>query len=504
MSDRRKAFSGAIALLAIFIASVVHAQTVNPCSSKKKLCVAKKEAALLKCHTTAEKTGATVDAACLQKAHEKFDGGATPSQGCFAKLEAKGGCLTTGDTAALEGKVDAFVSDVVQGLDPGYPAPVTNTCSAGKKTCVAKKAKALLKCHSKAEKTGTLDATCVQKAQIKFADPVNGCFAKLEAKGGCLTTGDTTALESTVDAFVDDVVCELDPGSGTCPSGCPTTYAFTANGPDADYDIGWNGNGHDQHIPTNDRLTLAVSGCAGASPPCGQCSVMGPIPNAGGPTFANRRCHGNNDDNGTNGTWIPCTSDADCPGPGNACGYFFGPPQPTAAGGISYCFTNEIVGPVTGTVNVETGATALSLQWLRTAYSGTTLSHPCPECVGGTCNAGPRMGMPCVVNGTSALYGADTSYDCPPFSGLEIDEDVSVPVQLSTGTQTMTLSAASPNCRATGFTALKCFCDTCNTSPDVFTPCSSNADCAAVGATVCGGKRCITGANAGAPCAVSS
>ena len=109
-----------------------------------------------------------------------------------------------------------------------------NACSAAKKKCVAKKAAALLKCHSKNEKpptglTPAQFAACIQKANDKFdggADPTKGCFAKLEIKfsGGCLTINDTVALEAKVDAFVDDVVCELDAGSGTCPA-TPTPAA---------------------------------------------------------------------------------------------------------------------------------------------------------------------------------------------------------------------------------------------------------------------------------------
>ena len=68
-----------------------------------------------------------------------------------------------------------------------------------------------------------------------------------------------------------------------------------------------------------------------------------------------------------------------------------------------------------------------------------------------------------------------------------------MPIDLtnSTGTRTRTLSATSPNCRAIGFTALKCFCDTCNNT--AATPCGSNADCPASG-------RCVGGTGGGLPC----
>ncbi len=198
----------------------------NKCAAGKEKCVAKKEACLLGCHAKAENGGAPFDPSCQQKCFAKFDGGVTPSKGCFAKLEAKygAGCLTSNDTSALEATTDAFVLDAVTQLDPAYPAPVSNKCSAGKKKCVSKKAACKLGCYSKAHGKGIpVDTVCLGKCEDTFdggATPSKGCFAKLEAKylGGCFTINDTGALESTVDAFVGDVVCQLHgPSDGTCP-----------------------------------------------------------------------------------------------------------------------------------------------------------------------------------------------------------------------------------------------------------------------------------------------
>ena len=116
---QRFALAVAGSLVALALATPSHA-TLNACAAAKKQCVSKKTAALLKCHSKAEKPPNGLDpvkfAACLQKAKDKFDGGTNPAKGCFAKLEAKypGGCLSTGDTAALEAKVDAYVDDVEQ------------------------------------------------------------------------------------------------------------------------------------------------------------------------------------------------------------------------------------------------------------------------------------------------------------------------------------------------------------------------------------------------------
>ncbi len=226
---------GAAAAIAVVAVPRSDAQTLSLCSSKKKDCVAKKTTCLLKCHTKAEQTGLAVDPGCTQKCMDKFDGGDDPAKGCFARLEARDdNCLTFGDTTALEAKVDAFVLDVVQELDPAFPTPVRNKCSAGKKKCVSDKTKALLKCHAKAERKGVvLDPVCIQKAENKFdggSKPSAGCFEKRETKndGPCPTFDDTAAFEAKVDAFVSDVVAELDPTFATPTPTLSPTPTMTA------------------------------------------------------------------------------------------------------------------------------------------------------------------------------------------------------------------------------------------------------------------------------------
>lgn len=61
----------------------------NNCSAGKSLCLAKKIKGLLGCYRKAQIAGVAVDAACLQKVEDKFDGGSDPAKGCFAKLESK-------------------------------------------------------------------------------------------------------------------------------------------------------------------------------------------------------------------------------------------------------------------------------------------------------------------------------------------------------------------------------------------------------------------------------
>ena len=275
---------------------------------------------------------------------------------------------------------------------------------------------------------------------------------------------------------------------------CPNAVRLDVDGAGSDIDPGWTGMAHDNHY-VGLTLTMGITGCAGATQPtCGNCSLTGPLANGGGALFNNRRC--------SDKSWITCTTNADCVAGGavGPCQIFFGPPLPYTAGGVSVCVTNEITGPGSGITDVEAGSMTMSLPYLAKIYSGPTVSAPCPQCVAGVCNAGPRSGLPCTTNGTSPLFGP-VSFDCPPSTGVFIGTVIPSGLTLSTNNQTMTLSAASPNCRAVGFTGDKCFCDTCNNAAATF--CTSNADCVAVGATICGGKRCNGGTNNGAACSLT-
>src|SRR5262249_19486547 len=201
--------AGVLGLLVVGVApSGAQTFTLNKCSAGKKKCVGTRVTGLFKCHVTSESKGVPVDDKdCLAKARAKYDGGDKPEKGCFAKLEAKSPpgsespCLTFADSAVLDSAASGFVDQMVRAVDPAYPAIVTSKCSAGKKKCISKKVAALLKCHEKSEAKG-IDPNakeCLAKAKAKFdggAKPEKGCFAKLEGKGGCPTSGARAAVES--------------------------------------------------------------------------------------------------------------------------------------------------------------------------------------------------------------------------------------------------------------------------------------------------------------------
>lgn len=83
------------------------------------------------------------------------------------------------------------------------------SCKEKKLKETGKKAFGLLKALGKNIKKNpdTNLAKNISKAQSKFTKG----FSKAEAKGGCLTTDDSGAIETKVDLFVLDVICELSP-----------------------------------------------------------------------------------------------------------------------------------------------------------------------------------------------------------------------------------------------------------------------------------------------------
>ena len=108
------------------------------------------------------------------------------------------------------------------------PVLAQNTCAGAKIKAAAKKASCLLTLAAgQASKGGTIDPVKVTKCQSNVTD--NGIpgkptgFAKIESKATrvpCLTVGDAAPFEAMVDAFVDDVVTDLDVATGTNPNAC--------------------------------------------------------------------------------------------------------------------------------------------------------------------------------------------------------------------------------------------------------------------------------------------
>ncbi len=318
-----------------------------------------------------------------------------------------------------------------------------------------------------------------------------------------------------------ETTAAVTPTTATSPgSSCPAAIAVVGNAATARLDSGWTGLAHNAKIIDRGEATVSTD-CGGNPRPCGVCNLSGPIPNpdVNNGVSDNHRC--------TNNTSVTCTDDSactqmclggsndghtcaavgDCPNglcpKAGTCAFFFGAPLPLAAGGVSSCVVNQIIGTITGTANIETGDAASSVRLTSTVFLGPTLDAPCGSCEGdttpadgqknGSCLGGARDGLTCDVGGASPTFlsHGTTSFDCPSLPGSKIG---GLPIALDnrTGSTTLTLTNDNPNCRSGSG---KCFCDTCGNP--AASPCTSNADCAGA---ICGGLRCQGGPNTGHAC----
>lgn len=175
----------------------------NKCLAGKTKCVSKKLAGLLKCRESCQKTPLKCGPAqtiCEEKVMAKFDGGADPAKGCFAKLEAKEKpskpesiCTTTGDTASMEAEVDAVAAELLARLEGTPP-----TCGDGVVNVVGEQCDGTdlsgTTCGSLGAGSGTLacsgsctlDATgCFDCAALGGAEAGGSCWFLSPAGSSC-------------------------------------------------------------------------------------------------------------------------------------------------------------------------------------------------------------------------------------------------------------------------------------------------------------------------------
>ncbi len=452
------AFVAALAAVCLFGGNAA-ALTQSKCVQGKNKCMSKKADSLLKCHVKAETPGKPAnpnDKGCEDKARAKFDGTPDPAKGCFEKLENKNNqdCVTFNDTAQAEAVVDNCVQQLVAAIDPG---PITQTkCGAGKKKCVAKKLKSILKCYEKAQKPGApMDPNtkgCIDKAMDKFdggAKPEKGCFVKLETKSNndCQPpTGNQAALEELVDgsSCVGAFIALLDgPATTTTTTLAPTT---TTGGPTTttqapttsttmtpvtttttttggsvtpaflDFTTGTPGG---TCGTTQDGSSAVIKNltCGGLNIGGGGSVVAeGPTPDGSVSRFA-ISCTGNSCTISPTSVAPPVnTAGPDC----TDVGCNFGTPLPIPNPGIpslTTCVHNTWASPASGTLDLGTGVSTTNVNLTSDIYLTGNLAQPCPQCSGsgspgspgtGTCDRGPRATMACTSTNSEGY-----TRDCP-------------------------------------------------------------------------------------------
>lgn len=343
-------------------------------------------------------------------------------------------------------------------------------------------------------------------------------------------------------------------------------------------DLGWTGLGHHSDLAEGATLRLQVE-CDADSSPCGECSVTGIDPSDGSCRCANnwratcdepfaaadvndcpacfagayvgnacssnidcdagscsRRCSNDaavlckNNGECPGGTCVAtskcsngrsCNVNADCTGTcttASSCQCFDGPPLPLVAATTPFCLVSLLTAQVTGTVNVDSGASSIARSVKIRNYGNASIDSPCPVCGGtcsndgnklcssdaecgqgntcstdpvagdgirgGICNGGPSHGLSCDVQGTNASLpaqpdaqgGGGYSLDCTLATGsLSNGAGARVTVVESTGTSVYNSNRSCGN----PFPDLSCPCRVCDTDQSV--GCHTNADCLAVG-----------------------
>jgi hypothetical protein len=328
---------------------------------------------------------------------------------------------------------------------------------------------------------------CIDRATVPHDQPLPpSCFqtSPTPTPTPTLSATPTVTATSTPPPSCGDNVLdageECDIAQGPCPGQCAPvtlggdactcpvgTFDLSATA-GADLDTGWTGISHDQEALAGFLFPADAYGCS-----------------SGGP-------------------------DTNCSFVARYLTPFFGPPLPLSAGGVAVCVVNAIAAEATGHLDLATGDFDYDYDLISRVHTGLDTAQPCPLCLGdvtvdddvkdGTCDGGPSDGAACDADAVSPVFGP-TSFDCFPDPGSNIGN---LPISFrnaTTASLTVATSAASPSCTAAGFSTFKCFCDTCDNAAG--TPCKTDADCTAIGATTCGGRRCLPpAANVGAPCAV--
>src|SRR5262245_53603073 len=123
-----------LALVALLVAALPHdaaaARTLESCEKDKLVAAGKAVLATLDCHANAVATGAVVDGACVQAAHDKL-------VASFPTIAGKGPCPVTGDLPVISLGVDQLVATTAAAL---APSSGPSQCSAAKLHAAGKRA----------------------------------------------------------------------------------------------------------------------------------------------------------------------------------------------------------------------------------------------------------------------------------------------------------------------------------------------------------------------------
>gem|GEM_PF-3376918 len=249
--------------------------------------------------------------------------------------------------------------------------------------------------------------------------------------------------------------CSAAGNPGSCDTGlgvCTTVSGL---------DTGWTGIAHGADVLDGGFIAgdvLCPGGSLGGPPgPCGECVVTGVDPSTRNCRCSNDTqavCHNTFDFDGTDcGTGVTCTTDSDCKfctGDSSVkcninsdcavaggicsggsptltcntnsgmcegtCNCYLGTTLPLSSGNVPACVVNQFAKDVTGTANVDSGSSLLTVNLRSIVFLSTSGVQPCQVC-GGTCSApaGGKCKLPTVNRGNPCVVNSDC--DDPPGAG---------------------------------------------------------------------------------------
>ena len=311
------------------------------------------------------------------------------------------------------------------------------------------------------------DAQC--RCESDLSESVSGCQDL-----SCPDRGVFLQMSAVGASCTQDSDCV----AGACDSQLQRCVTATSD------DLGFSGivHGVDSNDLVDTRLRMT---CSGFEPVCGECLIDGIDP-------ASRNCRCANDNQQVCDS--PFQPDVDDCG-GARCECYDGPPSPNSAGNTPVCTLWKYSSDVSGTVDVDTGEGLVHKEMRSLVHFGETLVDPCPRCENdriagdgdrdGTCWAGPNAGQPCDVQAFHTTFpapagGGGYSLDCLPSPSRNISGvGVKIDVDLVTSTQTL-----DSNIPCGTFGSASCQCGVCSLNTSI--ACSSDAQCEAESAGVCG------------------
>ncbi|HEV7733240.1 MAG TPA: hypothetical protein VGR62_13805 [Candidatus Binatia bacterium] len=147
------------------------------CCEAKLRASAPRELQVLKCHAKAATRGRVVDPGCLADAR------ATLAR-TFTRIERRGGCAGIEDADRVHADIERITAGIAAAL---RPVPAASACAARKLRELGRLASSALRIFAEA---ATMPGTDPFGQAAALAANVGVEFARLEARGGCLTTDD--------------------------------------------------------------------------------------------------------------------------------------------------------------------------------------------------------------------------------------------------------------------------------------------------------------------------